>query len=218
LAYSTIAVALGSAPGPSIANGKEVLECYANTTGTEPVNLLLRVRNGSAAAAAFATKASGSQLIVSGDLILNDTSGSSVLYVSMFCDAFEKQFINETVVVGRLSSEAKPSPTQKSVSRSLAVNRYQNNEEITDWFRLRGFGFVMEKLTKAPKGALVSVHGCLEQRKNKDGNPYLELKCRSLRVHSKPKSQGDPAAGTSASGYDAESFNGSSDMSTDWSN
>lgn len=218
MAYSTIAVALGTTPGPSVANGKEVLECYANTTGTEPVTLLLRVRNGSAAAAAFATKASGSQLIVSGDLILNDATGASVLFVSMFCDAFEKQFINETVVVGRLSGEAKPSPTQKSVSRSLAVNRYQNNEEITDWFRLRGFGFVMEKLTKAPKGALVSVHGCLEQRTNKEGHPYLELKCRSLRVHNKPKGQADPAAGTSASGYDSESFNGSSDMSTDWSN
>ena len=218
MAYSTIAVALGTTPGPSVANGKEVLECYANTTGTEPVTLLLRVRNGSAAAAAFATKASGSQLIVSGELTLNDATGASVLFVSMFCDAFEKQFINETVVVGRLSGEAKSSPTQKSVSRSLAVNRFQNNEEITDWFRLRGFGFVMEKLTKAPKGALVSVHGCLEQRTNKEGHPYLELKCRSLRVHNKPKGQADPAAGTSASGYDSESFNGSSAMFTDWSN
>ena len=218
MAYSTIAVALGTTPGPSVANGKEVLECYANTTGTEPVTLLLRVRNGSAAAAAFATKASGSQLLVSGELTLNDATGASVLLVSTFCDAFEKQFINETVVVGRLSGEAKSSPTQKSVSRSLAVNRYQNNEEITDWFRLRGFGFVMEKLTKAPKGALVSVHGCLEQRTNKEGHPYLELGCRSLRVHNEPKGQADPAAGTSASGYDSESFNGSSDMSTDWSN
>jgi len=219
LAHSVIVVALAATPTASVANGREVLECYAQTTGKEPVNLLLRVRNGSAAASAFATKATGSHLLASGDLILNDPSGSSVLFMNMFSDAIEKQYINETTVVGRLTGEGKSSPTQKSARRSLAVNRYPNrDEEVTDWFQLRGFGFLMEKLIKAPRGSLVQAQGCLEQKTNKDGKSYLELKCRSLRVHNKGKGQSNQAEGTSASGYDAESFNGSPEMSTDWSN
>ena len=219
MAHSVIAVALAAPPTASVANGKEVLECFATTTGNEPVNLLLRVRNGSSAASALATKDNGSQILASGDLILNDPSGSSVLFMNMFCDAFDKQFINETTVVGRLTGEGKPSPTQKSARRSLAVNRYPSrDEEVTDWFQLRCFGYLMDKLIKAPKGSLVEVQGCLEQKTNKDGNAYLELKCRSLRVHNKGKGQSNPAEGTSASGYDAESFNGSPEMSTDWSN
>jgi single-stranded DNA-binding protein len=218
LAHSVIAVALAANPAPSVVNGKEVLECYATTTGKEPVNLLLRVRNGSTAAAAFATKTTGSHLLASGDLLLSDESGSSVLFMNMFCDAVDKQFINETTVVGRLTGEAKSSPTQKSARRSLAVNRYPSkDQEVTDWYQLRGFGFLMEKLINAPKGSLIEAQGCLEQKTNKDGNQYLELKCRSIRVHNRGKSQSNPAEGTSASGYDAESFNGS-DMSTDWSN
>jgi single-stranded DNA-binding protein len=218
LAHSVIAVALAANPAPSVVNGKEVLECYATTTGKEPVNLLLRVRNGSTAAAAFATKTTGSHLLASGDLLLSDESGSSVLFMNMFCDAVDKQFINETTVVGRLTGEAKSSPTQKSARRSLAVNRYPSkDQEVTDWYQLRGFGFLMEKLINAPKGSLIEAQGCLEQKTNKDGNQYLELKCRSIRVHNRGKGQSNPAEGTSASGYDAESFNGS-DMSTDWSN
>ena len=218
MAHSVIAVALAANPAPSVVNGKEVLECYATTTGKEPVNLLLRVRNGSTAAAAFATKTTGSHLLASGDLLLSDESGSSVLFMNMFCDAVDKQFINETTVVGRLTGEAKSSPTQKSARRSLAVNRYPSkDQEVTDWYQLRGFGFLMEKLINAPKGSLIEAQGCLEQKTNKDGNQYLELKCRSIRVHNRGKGQSNPAEGTSASGYDAESFNGS-DMSTDWSN
>lgn len=218
MAHSVIAVALAAPPEPSVVNGKEVLEAYATTTGKEPVNLLLRVRNGSTAAAAFATKTTGSHLLASGDLLLSDESGSSVLFMNMFCDAVDKQFINETTVVGRLTGEAKSSPTQKSARRSLAVNRYPSkDQEVTDWYQLRGFGFLMEKLINAPKGSLIEAQGCLEQKTNKDGNQYLELKCRSIRVHNRGKGQSNPAEGTSASGYDAESFNGS-DMSTDWSN
>lgn len=218
MAHSVIAVALAAPPEPSVVNGKEVLEAYATTTGKEPVSLLLRVRNGSTAAAAFATKTTGSHLLASGDLLLSDESGSSVLFMNMFCDAVDKQFINETTVVGRLTGEAKSSPTQKSARRSLAVNRYPSkDQEVTDWYQLRGFGFLMEKLINAPKGSLIEAQGCLEQKTNKDGNQYLELKCRSIRVHNRGKGQSNPAEGTSASGYDAESFNGS-DMSTDWSN
>ena len=218
MAHSVIAVALAAPPEPPVVNGKEVLEAYATTTGKEPVNLLLRVRNGSTAAAAFATKTTGSHLLASGDLLLSDESGSSVLFMNMFCDAVDKQFINETTVVGRLTGEAKSSPTQKSARRSLAVNRYPSkDQEVTDWYQLRGFGFLMEKLINAPKGSLIEAQGCLEQKTNKDGNQYLELKCRSIRVHNRGKGQSNPAEGTSASGYDADSFNGS-DMSTDWSN
>ena len=163
-------------------------------------------------------QAIGNRLIVSGDLILNDPSNTTVLWAQSFCDAHDDQFINEVVVVGRLSTEAKVSDSNKSAARSLAVNRYNGKEEITDWFRLRGYGFSMEKLVSAPKGSLVSAHGCLEQKSNKAGDPYMEIKCRTVKVHSKGKgSAPNPAQGTSASGYDQEDFESSNEMPFDWS-
>ena len=219
LAYCTIAVALAAAPTRSVAYGKEVWECYAETISPEPAQLLLRVSNGTKKGTLFATKKNGDRLIISGDLILNDPTNATVLYGQMFCDAHDGQFVNEVIVVGRLSKEAKVSDTQKSAARSVAVNRYNDGEELTDWFRLRGYGFSMDKLVGAPKGSLVSAHGCLEQKANREGNPYMEIKCRSVRVHSKGKAVApNPAQGTSATGYDQEDFESSNnDMPFDWS-
>ena len=215
MAYCTIAVALAAAPAVSLVNEKEVWECHANTTALEPVNLLLRFRNGSNVAKVFATKQNGARLIISGDLTLEellDKGNYPVVTGHMLCDAHEDQFVNEVVLVGRLSKESKVTDTQKSASRSIAVNRYIGRDEHTDWFRLRGYGFSKDKLVGAPKGSLVSAHGCLEQRKNREGNPYLEVKCRSVRIHNKARGGSpNPAAGTSAAGYDQEAFEQPSD-------
>lgn len=220
MAYCTLAVALAAAPALAIARDKEVWECTANTTAPEPVNLLLRFRNGSKVAQVFATKANGARLIISGDLSLEDDPGNfPVVTGHMLCDAHEDQFVNEVVLIGRLSKESKVTETQKSASRSLAVNRYIGRDEHTDWFRLRGYGYSKDKLINAPKGSLVSAHGCLEQRKNRDGNPYLEVKCRNVRVHNKAKGGlSNPAAGTSAAGYDQEDFEqpSNNDMPFNW--
>ncbi len=218
MAKCTLTVALAAAPTQAVAYDKEVWECYAETISPDPAQLVLRLATGTKKGTAFATKKTGDRLIISGDLILNDPTNSSVLWGQSFCDAHDDQFINEVIVVGRLSKEAKVSDTNKSAARSLAVNRYNGKEEITDWFRLRGYGFSMDKLVNAPKGSLVSAHGCLEQKSNRDGDPYMEIKCRTVKVHSKGKgSAPNPAQGTSASGYDQEDFESSNDMPFDWS-
>ena len=209
---------MAAAPAQTVAFGKEVWECFAETISPEPAQLVLRMATGTKKGTAFSAKQSGNRLIVSGDLILNDPSNTTVLWAQSFCDAHDDQFINEVIVVGRLSTEAKVSDSNKSAARSLAVNRYNGKEEITDWFRLRGYGFSMEKLVSAPKGSLVSAHGCLEQKSNKAGDPYMEIKCRTVKVHSKGKgSAPNPAQGTSASGYDQEDFESSNEMPFDWS-
>ena len=219
LAYCTIAVALAAAPTQTVAYGKEVLECYAETLSPEPAQLVLRMGSGTKKGSLFATKKAGDRLIISGNLILNDHTNNTVLWGQSFCDAHEDQFINEVVVVGRLSKEARVSDTSKSAARSLAVNRYNAGEEITDWFRLRGYGNTMDKLVGAPKGSLVMAHGCLEQKTNKSGDPYVEVKCRTVKVHSKGKgSAPNPAQGTTAAGYSQEDFESSEDnMPFDWS-
>lgn len=218
MAYCTLAVALAAAPTQTVAYGKEVWECYAETISPEPAQLVLRMANGTKKGSLFATKKNGDRLIMSGNLLLNDHTNSTVLWGQSFCDAHPDQFINEVVIVGRLNKDAKVSESSKSAARSIAVNRYHGEEEVTDWFRLRGYGFSMEKLVAAPKGSLVMAHGCLEQKTNREGNPYMEVKCRTLKVHSKGKASApNPAQGTSATGYDQEDFESSNDMPFDWS-
>jgi hypothetical protein len=216
VSYCTIVVALAAPPVQAVADGKEVLEAYATTTSSEPVSLLVRVRVGSNPAKVFATKTKGDRLIVTGDLVLSDDGNEAILYARVTCNATEEQFLNEVLVVGRLSSTAKVTESAKSCSRSVAVNRRVNGNDLTDWYRVRGYGYSMEKLKEMPKGALVSVSGTLEQRTNRQGDPYLEIKARNLRVHSKPKSGPDLAAGTTATGYSHADFTGESDMPHDW--
>lgn len=220
VSYATLVVALNAVPQVMAVNGKELLETGAKTAHADPADLTVRVIAGSAVAAAFATKQQNQRLIVSGDLILDADKGP-VLYARVICDAADDQFLNEVMVVGRIAGEPRSAESGKSASRSLAVNRFVNGEEVTDWFKLRGFGYWKERLENAPKGALVSVAGFLDQRTNKEGKPYTELKVRSLRTHAKSKGGGggaNPAAGTTAAGYAAEDFSGEgAAMPFDWS-
>lgn len=219
MSYCTIVVALAAAPVQTVADGKEVLEAFAATTTAEPVNILLRIKSGTNPAKVFAAKDKGELIITSGDLVLSPEGDTAILYGRVVCDAQPDQFINEVLVVGRLSSEARVSSTAKSASRSIAVNRFVQGNELTDWFTVRGYGYTMDKIVDAPKGALVSVCGTLEQRTSKKGDPYVEVKCRALRVHSKSKSGGgggDIAAGTKAAGYSHEDFAGEPTMPHDW--
>lgn len=211
VSYATLVARLTADPAAKTANGKEVLECTAQTVHSDPASLLVRVIAGTNVASAFATKTNEQILIVSGDLIL-DENQLPILYARVICDAHPDQFLNEVTIVGRIAGEAKVTESGKSASRSLAVNRYVDGKELTDWFKIRGFGYWRDRLEAAPKGALVSVAGFLDQRNTREGGSYCEVKVRALRLHSKSKAKGggssNPAEGTTAAGYASEDFSG----------
>jgi len=217
---ATLVVALAAQPVIAQADAKDVLEACAQTTGSEPIHVLLRSKATGSIAEAFSAKQPGSILIVTGDLHLDEQGDTAVIFLRSVCDANTDQYLNEVTVVGRLSGDHKIAESGKSVSRSCAVSRWTGEKELTDWFKLRGFGYAKEKLEGAPKGALVCATGSLEQRTNREGRPYTEVKCRNLRVHGRSQvSAGrNPAAGTKAAGYEHEEFSSdAADMPFHWS-
>lgn len=218
MSTATFVVALAAPPAGIQIGGKEALEAFAATNGRDPSSVLLQCHAGSSAAGVFATKNANDLLIVSGDLTLDQSGNTPLLYTRVICDATPNQYLNEVNLVGRLAGEPKVTDSGKSCSRSVAVNRYIGGEEHTDWYKVRAYGFALDKLANAPKGALVSVSGMLEQRTNREGQPYPEVKARIIKVHGRPRnsaSPADPSAGKAA-GYSAEDFN-SPEMPWDWS-
>lgn len=211
-------MALAAAPVGTQVDGREALEAFASTVGRDPVNVLLRCAVNSAVAKAFATKQPGDILLASGSLTLDDDNNVPQLAAFVLCDATRDQYVNEVTLVGRLSSDPRVSESAKSATRSLAVNRYSGEKELTDWFKLRGYGAAKDRLEKAGKGALVSINGTLEQRTNREGSPYCEIKVRVLRVHGNSKGGGasaGPAAGSRAVGYSHEDFTATDDLNSD---
>lgn len=209
MSTATLVVALAAAPVGAQVDGREALEAFAATVGRDPVNVLLRCTANSAVAKAFAVKQPGDVLLASGSLTLDDDNNVPQLAAFVLCDATRDQYVNEVTLVGRLTNEPKVSESGKSATRTLAVNRFVADKEHTDWFKLRGYGAAKDRLEKAGKGALVSINGTLEQRTNREGNPYCEIKVRVLRLHSNSKSGGassGPAAGSTAVGYAHEDF------------
>lgn len=218
MSTATLIVALAAPPTGIQLGDKEALEAYAATVGRDSSTVLLQCHTGSNAAGALAAKQANQLLIVSGDLTLGESGNLPLLYTRVVCDAHPDQYLNEVNIVGRLAGDAKVTESAKSCSRTVAVNRYSAGEEQTDWFKVRAYGFAMEKLNQAPKGALVSVSGVLDQRTNREGKPYPEIKARLIKVHGKPKGGGspsDPSAGKAA-GYSNEDFT-SPEMPWDWS-
>lgn len=218
MSTATLVVALAAPPAGIQIGGKEALEAFAATNSRDASKVLLQCHAGSSAAGVFATKQANDLLIVSGDLTLDDSGNIPTLYTRVICAAHPDQYLNEINIVGRIAGDAKTTESAKSCSRSVAVNRYIAGEELTDWFKVRGYGYAMDKLAQAPKGALVSISGILEQRTNREGVPYPEIKARMVKVHGKPRggaSSADPSAGKAA-GYSAEDFS-SPEMPFDWS-
>lgn len=220
MSSATLIVSLAAPPASTTVHGKEVLEAYAVTAHRDAVHVLLRCNATTAVGQIFAAKPAEALVIVSGELSLTDEGNTAVVQVRSLCDAAPEQYLNEVVLVGRLAGEPKASESAKSCSRSLAVHRVIRGEELTDWYKLRGYGFAKDRLEATSKGALVSITGLLEQRTNRDGTPYCEVKVRSLKVHNNPKGNGssgyNPAAGTKAVGYSHEDFTGAS-CPDDWS-
>lgn len=211
-------MALAAQPVSTDIEGRDTIEAFANTIGGDPANVLLRAVSTTTAAKLLAAKQAGDILIVCGDLSLTDEGNTPTLKVRVVCDATKDQYLNEVTIVGRLAGDARAAESAKSASRSLAVNRFTNGKEATDWFTVRGFGFAKDKLEKTVKGTLVSVTGALEQRTNRNGQPYCEIKARTIRLHGKPKSTSQhDLSGGKAAGYSHEDFlDTDNDMPSNW--
>lgn len=224
MSYASAIITLNADPAPLEADGRSYLAATSVIRGPEPINLLLRTYDGSVAAKAFAEKRSGDHLVVSGEVSLEKPDNDlPIITAAMICNAVEDQYLNEVVIVGRIGGDPKEADSGKSVSRSVAVNRYlptggdSDPIEVTDWYPVRAFGYVKGRLESADKGALVEINGFLSQMTNAKGSSYCEVKARSMRVHRGSKGAGNPAAGTSAVGYDMESLQGDpNDMPKAW--
>lgn len=206
MAYASLTLRLGAIATPVVADGVEIIECAAQTTTPDPATVMVRARSGTAVAKALAERPAESLLIANGDLILGDEGNTAILSVRQLCSAYPDQFLNDVILVGRLSGNFRVA--EKSVSTSIACDRYVNRESVTDWFRIRYYGGQADRLQTVPKGSLLTCCGMIEQRTNKDGNPYPEIKGRTFRVIRKGKGTAapNPAAGTSAVGYDQSDF------------
>jgi single-stranded DNA-binding protein len=206
LGYASLLTSLDSKPTTIVIGGQEFLQAPSTTTGDQQLKAQLLVKATSSCAGNFATQEAGALLIVSGGLSLDDEGNLPVINVASSCIAHPDQFINEVAVTGRLSGTCKEA--EKSLSSSIAVNRRRaSGDEEPDWFRIRCFGLNKEKLSEAPKGALVSAYGILEQRTSAKGEPFVEVKCRNLVMHARAKGH-DHAEGTTAKGYAQSDFDG----------
>jgi len=221
MSFATITLITGSPPAqqPLAKEGLEVLETICSTPGDSPVPVVLQVRAGSAAGDLLSGSTAGQAFIASGAIGLDETGDHAVIRAQSLVPATPDQFLNEVVLVGRLTREPTASESGKSARSTLAVSRYVQREEVTDWWPIRAFGYSKDKLVETPKGSLVAVHGILDVRTNKDNKLYHELKVRTIRTFKRGGANGsgghNPASGSTAAGYDHESFD--SPMPFDWS-
>lgn len=212
MSTATLVVALAAHPAETVMHGKQVLEVFASTNGKDQVPVLLRCLSGSKTAEAMKPKSAGQSLIVAGDLLLENSQ--PVLFVRTLCDVPSTAYVNEVTITGRLAREARIAESNKSASRSIAVNRWSNGEELTDWFNIRGYGYTMERMVALPVGSLVQLEGSLDLRTNRDGQPYAEIKARSIHTFERGKGgrgSSNLAEGTQAIGYEQADFEGSPD-------
>ena len=186
----------------------------------DPVNLVVRVKAGTAAAGLLATKTAGDLLILSGLLFLEESQ--PVIKPDVICTATDEQYLNEVFVVGNLAKPGRQTEktSLRSLGQSRAVRKGDSWEETTDWFLIRGYASnnggssIKDRLNDAPKGSLVEVTGTLAQRTSQNNQIFVEVKARKLRVH-KRGSGGEapnPAAGKQVVGYEADAFTSDDDM------
>jgi single-stranded DNA-binding protein len=223
MSYASLIVALADQPIAGSVDGRELIRARAAVQGSQPVDVALQAIPGSAPGDALLSKQQGNLLIVSGEICLVNDGNTPLITTGVVCDAHGDQYLNEVVVVGHVGGETRVAESGKSASRAIAVNRYRRSPdseepiEETDWFRIRGFGYNLEKLERVGVGALLQVSGSLSQMTSAKGDPYCEVRARSIRVHRNKGGGGNPAAGTTAAGYDQESYMGSpDDMPAKW--
>jgi single-stranded DNA-binding protein len=226
MSCASLIVALADQPTQQPFDGRELICAHAAIQGSQPVNIALQAIPDTAAGKALLTKQQGALLIVSGALSLIDDGNTPLITASVVCDAHPDQYLNEAMIVGRVGGEVRLAESGKSACRSIAVNRYRKSAdsgepiEETDWYPIRGFGLNKDKLERAGKGALLQVSGIFSQMTSAKDEAYCEIRARHIRVHlSSGGGGGNPAAGTTAAGYEQESFMGSADdigTNSDW--
>ena len=217
MSTAILTVALGATPTQVVVNGQEFLEAPAVASTPEPLPVILRARatTNTGPASRFQAKKPDEFVLVTGALSLGEKDtehdGIPIINMTSICDANKDQFINEAMFVGRFSKDGKPA--EKSARRSIAVNRYVAGNQLTDWYRVRGYGNWKERILDYPKGSLAEVLGMLTPQKDGKGKLYTEVKCRRIRIHERTKGGGaaNPAKDTSASGYAHEEFMGNED-------
>jgi single-stranded DNA-binding protein len=225
MSYASLIVALADQPAKRSLDGRELIHVLASIQGSQPVSVALQATPGTASGDALLAKSAGALLLASGEIALIDDGNQPLITTRVICDAHPDQYLNEVVIVGNIGGSPRMASSGKSTSRSVAVNRYSrapDSEELvenTDWFRVRGFGFNLDKLERIGKGALVQVTGSFSQMTSSSDDPYCEIRARTIRIHRSKGGGGNPAAGTTAVGYDQESYMGSADdigTTTDW--
>ena len=67
---------------------------------------------------------------------------------------------------------------------------------------------MMDRLNDIQKGTLAEVCGPLSQNTSQSGEPFIEVKVRRLKIHSKAKggSSPNPAEGKDVIGYEQEAY------------
>jgi single-stranded DNA-binding protein len=215
LSTASILTTIASEPKLEAVSGGELVTCETITDDAQKIQLRAIARPGSTVANSLLAQAVGSIVILTGDIVLDGDGNLPILNLRSLCKGYKEQFLNEVSVTGRLSGSLREA--EKSDSSSLAVNRLEDGEEKVDWFRIRCFGANRERLLEAPKGALATASGILEMRSSKDGDPFVEVKVRVLRLHAKPRGH-DAAEGKEAAGYSNADFDGSDapPMPSDW--
>jgi single-stranded DNA-binding protein len=217
LSTASILTSIASKPGSiTLADGTERVSVQTITKDEQKIQLTVVARPGSAVANSLLSQEEGALVLLTGEVTLDKDGNLPSLNLRSICKGYEDQFLNEVSVTGRLSGQIKAA--DKSDSSSLAVNRYEGGEQVTDWFRIRCFGANRDRLVEAPKGALVTASGILEMRESKEGKPYVEVKVRVLHMHARAGAH-DAAEGREAAGYANSDFDGSDapPIPTDWS-
>lgn len=225
MSYASLIVALADQPTKQSFDGKELICAHAAIQGSQPVNIAVQAIPGTAPGDALLSKQQGALLITSGAVSLIDDGNTPLITASVVCDGHPDQYLNEVVVVGRIGGDVRMAESGKSACRSIAVNRYRKSPdsdepvEETDWYPIRGFGLNRDKLERAAKGSLVEVTGIFSQMTSAKDEPYCEIRARNIRIHRSGGGGGNPAAGTTATGYDQVAFMGEPDdigLGNDW--
>ena len=225
MSNAILVASLGSQPSQLVIDGREFLVASANTVGNDSFEVILRApATQEGPANLLKNKKAKDLILICGELSLfskgdsgwkenHELDGKPIIRVSACCDATDQQFFNEVTLVGRFVGE--PKEAEKSCSRSVVVNRYKQKEQISDFFRIRGYKSSTpgrsswgERIAKAPKGTLVEVNGMMTTEKSKDGSTYPVIKVRRMRVHKTGSggSKADPAKEKAASGYEHSQF------------
>lgn len=214
-------------PFQTVINDKEFVEARGCVIGSN-VEVIFRAPATKEGPSTHLKKKKRNDLILlSGELQLGEKAsqdpGTATVMVYSCSDATKDQFFNEVTIVGRLCKDYKEA--EKSCARNVVVNRYrrvegqEKPEQISDFFRIRGYGTWKERIKKAAKGALVELNGVLITENDKAGKPYPVVKLRKLRTFQKGTGgQKDPAQEKAASGYEHSQFEGNDEVDMPTSN